>query len=73
MSIDIKGLQERIKELKDHSSYDIDITIDNHRCDCCEEVKDVTLCPNPYSAEIHEEENWEFLCENCYQSALEDV
>ena len=41
--------------------------------DCGQEKEDVTYTPDPYAEEIHGEENWMYLCGDCYQQRLWDI
>lgn len=43
-------------------------------CDCCGKDKsDVVLCIDPYYEDITGEEVETYLCDKCYQQAIDDI
>ena len=44
------------------------------KCDYCNKYKeDVKYVLDPYAAEIHDEEMFIYLCDDCYQEFLEEI
>jgi len=67
----INGLIGKLKELED---FDVEIKTPFQKCSDCDKIKsDVELVIAPYAAEIHDEHNWEFLCDNCRHQQCQDV
>lgn len=66
----LNNLGEKLKTLEDH---EFEILVPRHKCESCEKIKEVYLCIDPFVAEIHNQDVWMFLCEECYQQRCNDV
>lgn len=67
----LEGLVEKLKKL---DYRDIEIKAPLQICESCEKSKgDVILTLNPFAHDVHNEEYWEFLCEDCYGQACADI
>lgn len=67
----LNGLNEKLKELDDD---DIDIKAPFQKCSDCDKIKsDVELVIAPYAAELYEQYDWVFLCEDCHHQQCQDI
>jgi hypothetical protein len=43
------------------------------KCEDCNDTENIYYVPCPYDLEIHEETNWVYLCEECYEEREDDI
>lgn len=67
----LNGLMLKLKELEDH---DVDINTPYQKCSSCDRINEtVNLCIEPFADDIHNQQNWVFLCKACYIQHCEDI